>query len=102
MIDRDMVLNGWEHCGSHPKCDDCLYNAFDNCTRLLESDIREILSEQPNVKPCKDCKHFYYGLEAVVDGGRKTVTPPRCSLWCGFTKEDGWCYKFEPKLVSSR
>lgn len=44
---------------------------------------------------CNECKHFYYGLEAVIDGESRTVTPPRCSLWCAYVKETGWCYKFE-------
>lgn len=50
MTDKSFILSGWENCGPHPKCDDCMYNSFDNCVKLLENDIRELLKEQPEQK----------------------------------------------------
>ena len=46
---------------------------------------------------CKECKHCYPPLKAVVDDEVKEVSQPRCSRMCGFTDDNGWCYKFEGK-----
>lgn len=46
---------------------------------------------------CKDCKHCYPPLTAVVDNEVKEVSDFRCSRMFGFTEADGWCYMFERK-----
>lgn len=46
---------------------------------------------------CKDCKHMCHPMKGVADGSVIEVTPPFCSRWGGFVKDDGWCYRFEAR-----
>lgn len=46
---------------------------------------------------CKECKHCYPPLKAVVDGEVKEVSQSRCSRTFGFTDDNGWCYMFEAR-----
>ena len=48
---------------------------------------------------CKDCKYFEYDSVAKVDGIPLIVAHEICSKWgdgCK-TKEDGYCFLFEPQ-----
>lgn len=48
---------------------------------------------------CKDCKYFEYDIVAKVDGIPLIVAHEICNKWgdgCK-TKEDGFCFMFEPK-----
>ena len=49
---------------------------------------------------CKDCKYFEYDSAAKVDGIPLIVAHEICKRWgngCK-TKEDGYCFLFEPKM----
>lgn len=64
-----------------------------------------VIMEMPSVKPkarvghCKDCKYFEYDSVAKVDGIPLIVAHEICSKWADGckTKEDGYCFLFEPK-----
>ena len=48
---------------------------------------------------CKDCKYFEYDVVRKVDGIPLIVAHEMCSKWgdgCK-TKEDGYCFLFEPR-----
>lgn len=54
----------------------------------------------PKQKLCKDCKFFEYDSIAKVDGIPLIVAHEICNKWgdgCK-TKEDGYCFLFEPKM----
>jgi hypothetical protein len=48
---------------------------------------------------CKNCKYFEYDSVAKVDGIPLIVAHEICNKWGGGckTKEDGYCYMFEPQ-----
>ena len=69
-----------------------------------------ILREMPTVTPqqkigrCKGCKYFEYNSVAKVDGIPLIVAHEICSRWgegCK-TKEDGYCFLFEPKMQEDK
>lgn len=54
---------------------------------------------QPKTGHCKECKYFEYDSMAKVDGIPLIVAHEICSKWgdgCK-TKEDGYCFLFEPR-----
>lgn len=58
--------------------------------------------EQPKIGHCKNCKYFEYDSVAKVDGIPLIVAHEICNKWgdgCK-TKEDGYCFLFEPKAES--
>lgn len=58
--------------------------------------------EQPKIGHCKNCKYFEYDSVAKVDGIPLIVAHEVCNKWgdgCK-TKEDGYCFLFEPKAES--
>lgn len=59
-----------------------------------------LISEQePKTGHCKDCRYFEYDSVAKVDGIPLIVAHEICSRWgdgCK-TKEDGYCFLFEPQ-----
>ena len=67
--------------------------------------ITDAIDDLPSVTPqqrtgrCKDCKYFEYDSVAKVDGIPLIVAHEICSKWgdgCK-TKEDGYCFLFEPQ-----
>ena len=67
--------------------------------------IETVLNQLPPVTPqpktghCKDCKYFEYDSVAKVDGILLILAHEICSRWgkgCK-TKEDGYCFLFEPQ-----
>lgn len=69
-------------------------------------EIRQVVEKMPPVTPqsnigyCKDCKYFEYDSVAKVDGIPLIVAHEICKRWgdgCK-TKEDGYCFLFEPKM----
>lgn len=57
------------------------------------------VNPQPKTGHCKDCKHFEYDCVEKVDGIPLIVAHEICSRWgdgCK-TKEDGYCFLFEPQ-----
>ena len=55
--------------------------------------------QEPKTGHCKDCKYFEYDSVAKVDGIPLIVAHEICSRWgdgCK-TKEDGYCFLFEPQ-----
>lgn len=46
---------------------------------------------------CKECKHMCHPLKGMADDSVIEVTPPFCSRWSGFVKDDGWCYRFKAR-----
>jgi hypothetical protein len=57
------------------------------------------VTSQPKTGHCKDCKYFEYDSVAKVDGIPLIVAHEICSRWgdgCK-TKEDGYCFMFEPQ-----
>ena len=56
-------------------------------------------SQEPKTGHCKECKYFEYDSVAKVDGVPLIVAHEICSRWgdgCK-TKEDGYCFLFEPQ-----
>ena len=66
----------------------------DNCEKIIKS-----LEQEPKTGHCKDCKYFEFDSVAKVDGIPLIVAHEICSRWGGGckTKEDGYCFLFEPK-----
>jgi hypothetical protein len=68
--------------------------------------IRQKIEQLPPVNPqepktghCKECKYFEYDSVAKVDGIPLIVAHEICNKWgdgCK-TKEDGYCFLFEPQ-----
>lgn len=80
-------------------------SVFENEYNLTASRIRNAVDALPPVTPqpkmrwCKDCKYFEYDSVAKVDGIPLIVAHEICSKWgdgCK-TKEDGYCFLFEPQ-----
>lgn len=66
---------------------------------VRRDDILEILEQQQKTGHCKDCKYFEYDSVAKVDGIPLIVAHEICNKWgegCK-TKEDGYCFLFEPQ-----
>jgi len=64
-----------------------------------KSDALKLLKQEPKTGHCKDCKYFEYDSVARVDGVPLIVAHEICSRWgdgCK-TREDGYCFLFEPK-----
>lgn len=56
-------------------------------------------TSQPKTGHCKDCKYFEYDSVAMVGGIPLIVAHEFCSRWglgCK-TKEDGYCFMYEPQ-----
>lgn len=70
--------------------------------RTLEeyiSDTLPSITPEPKIGHCKGCKYFEYDSVAKVDGIPLIVAHEICSKWgdgCK-TKEDGYCFLFEPQ-----
>lgn len=61
--------------------------------------IMTLEEQEPKIGYCKDCKHFEYDSVAKVDGIPLIVAHEICNKWgdgCK-TKEDGYCFLFEPR-----
>ena len=61
------------------------------------------VSPQQKMGRCKDCKYFEYDSVAKVDGIPLIVAHEICKRWgdgCK-TKEDGYCFLFEPHAEGS-
>ena len=59
----------------------------------------KVLKQEPKIRHCKDCKYFEYDSMTKVDGIPLIVAHEICSKWgdgCK-TKEDGYCFLFEPQ-----
>lgn len=110
-----------EHCAlDQAPCDDCisrqanidiieswlLCDDYNEAERHIMRAMQSVLYDLPPVTPqqkighCKDCKYFEYDSWANVDGIPLIVAHEICSRWgngCK-TKEDGYCFMFEPKM----
>lgn len=92
---------------SHFDCSDS--KCDDNCPLLYEMGTVgehneainiaiKALKQEPNIGHCKECKYFEYDSVARVDGIPIIVAHEICKKWgngCK-TKEDGYCFLFEP------
>lgn len=61
--------------------------------------IDRVIANGTPLPKCKDCKYFEYDSVAKVDGIPLIVAHEICSRWgdgCK-TKEDGYCFLFEPR-----
>ena len=78
-------------------------SAMDECQNLTVNGIISDVSLLPSVTQksgkCKNCKYFEYNSVAKVDGIPLIVAHEICNKWGGGckTKEDGYCYLFEPQ-----
>lgn len=64
------------------------------CNKIFPDNEKELIKDH-----CKCCKHFEYDVFATVDGIPLIVGHEMCNKWgngCK-TKEDGYCFLFEPK-----
>lgn len=62
-------------------------------------EVEKALLQEPKTGHCKECKYFEYDSVAKVDGIPLIVAHEICNKWgngCK-TKEDGYCYLFEPQ-----
>ena len=67
--------------------------------RLCHALDLEKAEQEPKTGHCKDCKYFEYDSVAKVDGIPLIVAHEICNKWgegCK-TKEDGYCFLFEPQ-----
>ena len=57
------------------------------------------LEQEPKSGKCKNCKYFEYDSVARVERIPIIVAHEICNKWGGGckTKEDGYCYLFEPQ-----
>lgn len=57
------------------------------------------VTPQPKTGRCKNCKYFEYDSLVKVDGVIFIVAHENCKKWGGGckTREDGYCFMFEPK-----
>lgn len=65
--------------------------------------LNDAISEQ-KIGRCRDCKYFEYDSVANVDGIPLIVAHEICNKWgdgCK-TREDGYCFLFEPKESDNR
>lgn len=65
---------------------------------VVGSSVQKILDSTP-LPECKNCRYFEYNSFAQVDGIPLIVAHEICKKWgdgCK-TKEDGYCYLFEPQ-----
>jgi hypothetical protein len=72
-------------------------NLTERHNMLME--IRKLPPVTQKLGECKNCKYFEYDSVAKVDGIPLIVAHEICNKWgngCK-TKEDGYCYLFEPK-----
>lgn len=78
---------------------------WNSITNSKGENLEEIISQlppvtlHPNIGHCKECKYFEYDSLAKVDGIPLIVAHEICNKWgdgCK-TKEDGYCFLFEPK-----
>ena len=77
-----------------------------NTKDLMLLNAEQLIHLLPSVKPqepklghCKECKYFEYDSVANVDGISLIVAHEICKRWgngCK-TKEDGYCFMFEPQ-----
>ena len=77
-------------------------NPFDYLRKRINS--LPPVTPQPKTGHCKDCKYFEYDSVAKVDGIPLIVAHEICSKWgngCK-TKEDGYCFLFEPQEGSKK
>lgn len=59
----------------------------------------QVKNQEPKIGNCKNCKYFEYDSVAKVDGIPLIVAHEICKRWgdgCK-TKEDGYCFLFEPQ-----
>lgn len=76
------------------------------CMVVDVEDIQNLpsVSPQEQIGHCKDCKCFEYDSVANVDGVPLIVAHEICNKWgdgCK-TKEDGYCFLFEPRERSDK
>lgn len=78
----------------------CFWLSGDDWNELMKC-IESIpfVIPKPKIGHCKNCKYFEYDSVAKVDGIPLIVAHEICSRWgdgCK-TKEDGYCFLFEPQ-----
>ena len=86
-------------------CGECRFCEYEQgyCTALPFAEWREItdMSECPlqECKKCKDCKNFETDVLVPCDDIPLIIGHEVCTKWGGGcrTKEDGYCFLFEPK-----
>lgn len=62
-------------------------------------DYKRLLEQEPKTGHCKECKYLEYDRVVNVDGIPIIVAHEICKRWgdgCK-TKEDGYCFLYEPK-----
>lgn len=71
---------------------------LDEAADTIEQLAAKVRAENPIIH-CKDCAYFEYDVVKNVDGIPLVVAHEMCSRWgdgCK-TKEDGYCFLFEPQ-----
>ena len=111
IADTRMLSDGWSvdamYCDDTECADEHIARCrqySDKCHQLAEwlKDYKRLLEQKPKIGHCKDCKYFEYDSVAKVNGIPLIVAHEICSRWgngCK-TKEDGYCFLFEPKAES--
>ena len=66
---------------------------------LLKECYKELPPVTPKQRLCKDCRYFEYDHVKKVDGITLILAHEICKKWGGGcqTREDGYCFLFEPK-----
>lgn len=85
------------------ECENCIHEEM--CRWKEERHGQECAyMQKPKTGHCKDCKHFEYDSVAKVDGIPLIIAHEICNRWgdgCK-TREDGYCFLFEPQEGSDK
>ena len=88
MADREMVIEGLEHCMNGLGCFECPYSVADksspDCQLKNGRDALELLKQQPEIVRCKNCT---YGVKSPTFQHYPNLT------WCNkhsTTHNDEW------------
>ena len=109
LISRQAVLKAidvkvWEFCDyliSKGRNDEQkpVSHFADNLRECVSEELPPVNPQEPKTGHCKECKYFEYDSVEKVDGVPLIVAHEICKRWgdgCK-TKEDGYCFLFEPK-----
>lgn len=93
-----------EDCVSRKEVEKLVYRFLQKSTDENSAFYEHLLdlppvTPQPKTGRCKNCKYFEYDSLVKVDGVIFIVAHENCKKWGGGckTREDGYCFMFEPK-----
>lgn len=92
------------------RCYECFEYLLSLCDRWKEMESEDFANKRADNCPlrevkighCKDCKYFEYDSFANIDGIPIVIAHEICKRWDNGhwgnkTREDGYCFLFEPK-----